>query len=195
MTLLIVGLILFMATHSLRIFADDWRSQMIARLGDKPWKGINSVASLATFLMVAYGYGQSRLDPIILWTPPYWMSHAVSLLMLFAMIFLIAAFVPGNGIKSRVGHPMIISVKIWAFAHLLANGSLADIFLFGSFLIWSVLSFRASRARDRRDGVVRAPGQLLQTLITVVVGALVWIWFVFQGHLWLIGVRPLVLGT
>jgi uncharacterized membrane protein len=119
----------------------------------------------------------------------------VSLLMLVSMIFLLAAYVPGNGIKSRVGHPMVIAVKIWAFSHLLANGSVADLILFGTLLAWAAMSFRAARQRDRRDGVGRPPAELLKTMITVVGGSLVWVWFVFQGHAWLIGVRPLVMGA
>ncbi|WVN41360.1 NnrU family protein [beta proteobacterium MWH-UniP1] len=195
MTYLILGLIIFVGAHSLRIFADGWRSQMVARLGEMPWKGLNSVISLVGFVLIVMGYGLARQAPVILWQPPFWISHLVSLLMLIAFILLIAAYVPGNGIKAKIGHPMVVSVKIWAFSHLLANGNLADLILFGVLLIWAVLSFRAARQRDQREGVVRPKGKLLSTLITVVVGAGVWAWFVFQGHAWLIGVRPLVLAS
>ena len=195
MTYLILGLIIFVGAHSLRIFADGWRSQMVARLGEMPWKGLNSVISLVGFVLIVMGYGLARQAPVILWQPPFWISHLVSLLMLIAFILLIAAYVPGNGIKAKIGHPMVVSVKIWAFSHLLANGNLADLILFGVLLIWAVLSFRAARQRDQREGVVRPKGKLLSTLITVVVGAGVWVWFVFQGHAWLIGVRPLVLAS
>jgi uncharacterized membrane protein len=115
--------------------------------------------------------------------------------MLVAFILLLAAYIPGNGIKARLGHPMIIAVKIWAFSHLLSNGTLADLIMFGSFLAWAVLSFRAARKRDRAAGVVRGKGELLKTMITVVLGALAWVWFVFQGHAWLIGVRPIVMAS
>ena len=195
MIYLVIGIIIFIATHSLRIFADDWRSQMLTRLGVLPWKGLNSVVTIAGIAFIAYGYGIARQAPIVLWSPPIWISHLVSLLMLVSMIFLLAAYVPGNGIKSRVGHPMVIAVKIWAFSHLLANGSVADLILFGTLLAWAAMSFRAARQRDRRDGVGRPPAELLKTMITVVGGALVWVWFVFQGHAWLIGVRPLVMGA
>jgi len=195
MTLLILGVVLFVATHSLRIVADGWRSQMVARMGDKPWKGVVSVVSLVGLVLLVMGYGAARQAPIVIWQPPFWMSHLVSLLMLMAFIFLIAAYIPGNGVKARVGHPMVIAVKIWAFSHLLANGSVADVLLFGALFVWAVMSFRAARQRDRREGMVRASGQLLMTLITVVVGALLWVWFVFQGHAWLIGVRPLIMGA
>jgi len=154
-----------------------------------------SVVSWVGFVLLVMGYGAARQAPIVIWQPPFWMSHLVSLLMLVAFIFLIAAYIPGNGIKARVGHPMVISVKIWAFSHLLANGSVADVLLFGVLFVWAVMSFRAARQRDRREGVVRASGQLLMTMITVVVGALLWVWFVFQGHAWLIGVRPILMGS
>lgn len=193
MAILVLGLILFLALHSLRIFAEDWRGRMVARVGEKPWKGIISVLSLASFILIIVGYGAARQAPLALWQPPFWMSHLVSALMLPASILLLAAYVPANGIRARLGHPMILSVKIWALSHLLANGNLADVALFGSFLVWSVLSFRAARMRDRRDGTRRPPGRLLQTLITMVFGALIWAWFVLQGHAWLIGVQPIIM--
>ncbi len=195
MSLLIAGLVLFIATHSLRIFADRWRGQMVARMGAMPWKGLVSVVSLIGFVLMVMGYAAARQSPIVIWTPPFWLSHLVSLVMLAAFILLIAAYIPRNGIKTRLGHPMVISVKIWALAHLLVNGTVADLLLFGALLIWAVMSFRAARQRDRREGAVRARGELLMTLITVVVGALAWVWFVFQGHAWLIGVRPILMGS
>ena len=192
MAVLVLGLIIFLALHSLRIFAEDWRGQMISRMGEKPWKGMMSVLSLASFVIIVVGYGMARQAPVTIWSPPFWMSHVVSLLMLPAFILLLAAYVPSNSIRSRLGHPMVISVKIWAASHLLANGNLADIVLFGGFLIWAVMSFRAARQRDRRDGVRRPSGQVLPTLVTIVFGALVWAWFILQGHAWLIGVQPLI---
>ena len=114
--------------------------------------------------------------------------------MLVAFILFIAAYVPKNVIKARLGHPMIISVKIWAFGHLLANGTVADLLLFGGLLAWAVMSFRAARQRDRREGVTRVAGSAMPTVITVAVGAVIWAWFAFQGHAWLIGVRPFAVG-
>ena len=194
MTLLIAGLILFIATHSLRIFADDWRSRMVSKIGPMPWKGLISVASLVGIILMSKGYAAARAAPVLLWQSPVWMSHLVSLLMLAAFILFIAAYVPKNLIKARLGHPMIISVKIWAFGHLLANGTVADLLLFGGLLAWAVMSFRAARQRDRREGVVRVAGSAMPTVITVAVGAVIWAWFAFQGHAWLIGVRPFAVG-
>lgn len=190
MTLLIAGLILFIATHSLRIFADDWRSRMVSKIGPMPWKGLISVASLVGIILMSKGYAAARAAPVLLWQSPVWMSHLVSLLMLVAFILFIAAYVPKNVIKARLGHPMIISVKIWAFGHLLANGTVADLLLFGGLLAWAVMSFRAARQRDRREGVTRVAGSAMPTVITVAVGAVIWAWFAFQGHALLIGVAP-----
>jgi uncharacterized membrane protein len=193
MIYLIFGLLIFIATHSLRIFADGWRTQMVARLGEMPWKGVVSILSLAGLVLIVMGYSAARAQPVTLWQLPFWVSHIVSLLMLVAMILLVAAYVPRNAIKSRIGHPMIVSVKIWAFSHLLANGTLADLILFGALLGWAVLSFRAARKRDSRDGVVQPAGTMLGTLATIGIGSAVWAWFVFQGHAWLIGVQPILM--
>lgn len=193
MTTLVLGLVIFIATHSLRIFAEDWRNAMVARLGEMPWKGMVSVLSLVGFVLIVMGYGLARQQPVTLWVPPFWVSHLVSLLMLASMILLMAAYIPGNVIKSRIGHPMVVSVKIWAFAHLLANGNLADLILFGSLLVWAVLSFRAARKRDARDGVARPASKLLSSLATLAIGVALWAWFVFQGHAWLIGVQPIAM--
>ncbi|MBU3725394.1 MAG: protein NrnU [Burkholderiaceae bacterium] len=195
MTLLLIGLILFIGTHSLRIVADGWRTQMVTRLGAMPWKGLISVLSLVGFILIVKGYAAARAAPVLLWQSPVWLAHLVSLLTLVAFIFLLAAYIPKNSIKAKVGHPMVISVKIWAFSHLLANGTLADVLMFGAFLVWAVMSFRAARKRDQRDAVVRPAGELLPTLITVVIGSLIWVWFALQGHAWLIGVRPFAVGA
>ncbi|NBP26805.1 MAG: protein NrnU [Betaproteobacteria bacterium] len=194
MTLLVAGLILFVVVHSLRIFADDWRSQMVARLGPMAWKGLISVASLVGIIMMSKGYAAARAAPVLLWQLPVWLSHLVSLLTLAAFILFVAAYIPKNKIKSQLGHPMVISVKIWAFSHLLANGSLADLVLFGGLLAWAVMSFRAARQRDRRDGVVRPAGAMGPTLAAVAVGGAIWAWFAFYGHAWLIGVQPFARG-
>ena len=191
MTFLVLGLILFLGAHSVRIFADGWRSAQIARLGAGPWKGLYTLVSIAGFGLILWGYGQARLQPVALWTPQLWARHLAGLLMLASFILLVAAYVPKNGIKSAVHHPMVLSVKVWAFAHLLANHTLADLLLFGSFLVWAVLDFRSARQRDRAAGTVYPPGTLAGTLIAVVVGLVVWALFAFWAHAWLFGVSPM----
>ena len=194
MSLLILGLILFLLPHSTRIFAADWRAGMIGRLGEKPWKGAVSVVSLAGFVLIAIGYGQARLDPLVLWVPPLWLRHLALLLNLVAFISLVAAYVPRNSIKAKFGHPMIAGVKAWATAHLIANGNLADVILFGAFLLWSILDFRNSRRHDRAHGISYPAGTLAGNLLTVVIGIVAWAVFLMYLHVRLIGVAPIAFG-
>ena len=190
MAYLIAGLVFFLGVHSVRIFADDWRTRTLARVGEGAYKGIYSVLSLLGFVLIIYGFGIARETPVVLWTPPVGMRHAASLLTLMAFILLAAAYVPRNAIKARVHHPMVLAVKFWALAHLLANGNLAHVLLFGAFLVWGVLDFIASRRRDRSMGVLYAPGTLPATALSVAAGGLVWMAFVLHLHGWLIGIRP-----
>lgn len=191
MSWLILGLVLFLGTHSVRIVAEGWRTQTIARMGAQPWKGVYSLVSVAGFILLIWGYGQARLDPVVLWVPPLPMRHIAGLLTLVAFIMLVATYVPGNSIKAKLRHPMILSVKVWAFAHLLSNGNLADVVLFGSFLLWAILDFRCARQRDRASGAMASQGTLSGTLLTVAVGLLAWAGFAFWAHRMLIGVSPM----
>lgn len=190
MLVLILGLVLFLGTHSVRIFAEPWRTRTLARAGEARWKGVYAVVSLIGFVLLAWGYGLARQQPVLLWTPPVAMRHIAALLTLLSFVLLAAAYVPGNGLKAKLHHPMVLSVKVWAFAHLLANGTLADVLLFGGFLVWAALSFRAARGRDRAAGVSYPPGRAGATAITVVVGTVAWAVFAFWAHGALIGVRP-----
>ena len=187
---LLAGLLLFLGVHSTRVFADDWRNQTRERLGALPFKGIYSLISLAGFVLLVWGYGVARQQPVVLWNPPVAMRHVAALLTLFAFVLLAAAYVPGNQIKARLHHPMVLGVKVWALAHLLANGTLADVLLFGGFLVWAIVLFAASRRRDRREHTVYARGSAGATAITVVVGVLAWVVFALWLHRVLIGVAP-----
>lgn len=191
MGMLILGLVVFLGVHSTRIVADGWRTAMIARLGERPWKGIYTLLSIVGFVLIVWGYGQARQLPGLLWEAPRGMRDVTSLLMLISFVLLVAAYVPRNGLKARLHHPMVLAVKVWAFAHLLSNGSPADVLLFGAFLVWAVLSFRAARARDRVAQTVYAAGTTSGTVTTVVMGVVVWAVFAFWAHGLLIGVRPL----
>lgn len=190
MTLLIIGLAIFLGGHSVRIFADHWRQRQIARLGEKKWKLGIALLSAVGLALIVWGYGVAREAPVVLWNPPAGMRHLAALLTLIAFIFLAAAYVPRNHIKARFHHPMVLGVKIWAFAHLLANGTLADLLLFGSFLAWAVLSFIAARRRDRAAGTTYSTGTAKGTSMTVAVGIVAWAAFAFWLHGLLIGVRP-----
>ncbi|GIL03561.1 hypothetical protein FBR04_20735 [Betaproteobacteria bacterium PRO7] len=190
MTLLILGLVLFLGMHSTRIVADGFRSAQVARLGLNGWKAIYSVVSIAGFVLLVYGYGLARESPTVLFVPPPWMRHVTALLTIPAFVLLAAAYVPGTRIKRAVGHPMVAGVKIWAFAHLLSNGTLADVVLFGTFLAWAVFDYVAARRRDRASGTVYATGPVARDVTAVAIGLAAYVVFAFWLHAWWIGVRP-----
>lgn len=190
MLILILGLVLFLGVHSVRVFAPTWRERFIAQRGANAFKGLYTVISLVSFVLVVWGYGLARQQPTVLWVPPAGMRHAAALLTLIAFVLLAAAYVPGNAIKAKLHHPMTLAIKVWAFAHLLSNGSLADVLLFGGFLVWSVLVFRAARQRDRAERIQYAAGSALPTVVAVAVGVVAWVVFALWLHGWLIGVRP-----
>jgi uncharacterized membrane protein len=191
MTLLVLGLVLFLGVHSVRIFGEGWRTAMIARLGAGGWKGLYSLVSIVGLVLIVIGFGAARAQPTVLWVPPVWTRHLAALLNLVALVMLVGAYVPGNLIKTRLlGHPMILSIKVWAFAHLVSNQTLAEFVLFGAFLVWAVLDFRAARMRDRAAGVSPPPGRMGPTIVTVLVGAGLWALIAFWAHGALIGVKP-----
>ena len=190
MTYLILGLILFLGLHSIRIVADSFRASTVARIGLNPWKGVYTIVSLAGFALICYGYGLSRGEPGMLWVPPRWTNHAAALLMLISFILIAAAYVPGNRIKARVGHPMVLGVKVWAFAHLLANGRIGDVVLFGAFLAWAVADYVSLRRRDRAAGTVVVTLGASRDIIAIVAGVAGYLVFALWLHLRLIGVKP-----
>ncbi|HEY7945324.1 MAG: NnrU family protein [Burkholderiales bacterium] len=190
MTLLILGLIVFLGAHSLRIFADSWRRAQIARLGEGPWKGLYSLASIVGFVLLVWGFGRARADTLVLWQPPSWTHYLAAIFTLAAFVLVTAAYVPGTRIKGALHHPMILGIKAWAFGHLIANGTLADVVLFGSVLVWAIVDFAASRRRDRAAGTVYPAGTLARDAIAIAIGVVTWAVFAFYLHGWWIGVRP-----
>ena len=208
MTQLILGLILFLGAHSVRIWADGWRDQTIEAYGEKAFKGVYALVSILGFYLLVVGYGEARLQTVAIWNPPIFTKHISMLLMLLSSILLMATYIPRNHFKMRLGHPMVLSVKVWALSHLLANGNLADLVLFGSFLIWAVLNFRSARARDRAlllnlNVTEEAAGEsiaesesahqpkLLSTIITLVGGIAIWALITFVLHAKIVGVSPM----
>ncbi|MDD3935394.1 NnrU family protein [Rhodoferax sp.] len=190
MLYLILGLLLFLGTHSVRLLADGWRTRTRARLGALRWRGLYSLLSLLGFVLIVWGFGQARQAPVQLWSPPPGLRHLAMLLALLSFVLLAAAYVPGNRIKARLHHPMTAAVILWALAHLLTNGSLAHGVLFGTFLVWALLVFMAARQRDARDSTRYSKGTTGATGITVALGAALWIGFTLWLHGLLIGVRP-----
>lgn len=186
MTLLILGLLIFLGVHSVSIVAPGWRDAQAARLGEMGWKGVYTVLSIIGFALLVYGYGQARQGPVALYTPPVALRHVALLLMLPVFVLLLAAYLPGR-IKSAAKHPMLLATKLWATSHLLANGNLADVLLFGGFLAWAVLD-RISMKRRTPRPLPGAPAGRFNDLIAVVGGLALYVFFVKGGHAWLIGV-------
>ena len=190
MPILILGIVIFLGAHSLRMYADGWRTRMIARIGLRPWKGLYALVSLIGFVLIVYGFGQARHNPVLLYAPPAWLRHLNALFTLIAFVCVAAAYVPRNHLKAKFGHPMLAGVKVWAFGHLLAIGFLHDVVLFGAFLLWSIVDFGVSRRRDRRNSVTWPAGALKGDIGVVAVGVILWAIFAFLLHARLIGVNP-----
>lgn len=189
MLFLVWGLVIFLGTHSIRVTGDGLRDQLVQRIGPARFKAIYALSSLLGFALLVYGFGIARDMPVVLWAPPPAMKHLAYLLTLLAMVLMAAVYVPHNAIKAKLHHPMVLSVKVWALAHVLANGTLAHVVLFGSMLMWSVVLFKASRARDKRNQVVYAAGNKGATILTIEIGIAMWLVFIGWAHGWLIGVQ------
>ena len=191
MMFLIAGLILFLGVHSVTIVAPASRDLALARWGEGPWKGLYSLVSLSGFVLLVYGFGQAREAPWVLYTPPPWMRHVTFLFMLPVFPLLLAAYLPGR-IKTATKHPMLAAVKFWAFGHLLANGSMADVLLFGGFLAWAVWDRISLKRRVGRAAAPRAapPGRF-NDAIAVVLGLVLYAIFIVWAHVRLFGVSPL----
>jgi uncharacterized membrane protein len=191
MALLILGLVIFLGVHSTRVFADPWRTRMMQRIGPMPWKGLYSIFSIVGFVVIVIGFRHARQETTVLYVTPDWMKHVTALLMVAAFILFVAAYVPKNWFKAKFHHPQVLSVKTWAFAHLLSVGVVADVVLFGAFLAWAVVMFAVSRRRDRESDVVYPPGNAVGTTLTIAGGLIAWSIFALLLHGPLIGVRPL----
>src|SRR5512144_1427365 len=159
MTILIAGLVLFLGPHSLRLVADGWRSAQVARLGERKWKGLFALVALVGLVLTIWGFGQARLSPVIVWDPPAWAPRVTSLILLPAFVLIVAGNLRGTKMKAALGHPMLLGTALWAFAHLLGNGRLAGVVLFGAFLVWAIVDYAASRRRDAAAGVVYPAGE------------------------------------
>ncbi|MCZ4074037.1 NnrU family protein [Agrobacterium sp. LMR679] len=194
MLFLALCLALFLLTHLLKVVAPQFRARMIASMGEGPFKGVYSLVSLITLGLVIYAFGEARQETGMVWYPPVWTSHLAVTLMLPAMICLIASLIPAGHIAVKTKHPLILSVKIWALAHLLANGETSSILLFASFLAWGVV-MRISLKRRERAGekVVRDFVSGRYDLVAIVGGIVLWGAFILKLHEWLIGVQPIVL--
>jgi uncharacterized membrane protein len=187
MTLLVLGLVLFLGVHSVSIVAPAWRDAVAAR-HDRAWKGLYTLVSIAGFVLIIYGYGVARQSPVLLYAPPTWLRHVAMLLMLPFFVLVLAAYLPGR-IKTAAKHPLLAATKLWALSHLLANGTLADVLLFGGFLAWAVADRISFKRRVQRP-IPGAPPSAANDLIAVVGGLALYGLFVWRAHAWLVGVSP-----
>lgn len=186
MALLVIGLILFFGAHCVSIVTRPWRDRMAARIGHGPWRGLYSLIALAGLLLIIYGYGAARGRPTILYVPPFWLHYVTIALMLPVFPLLFAAYLPGR-IQRSARHPMLLAVKLWAAAHLLANGALADVLLFGSFLVWAGVDRISVQRRSQRPAA-EAPPRKVNDRIALVAGLAVYAVLLLGGHAWLFGV-------
>ena len=191
MTLLILGLVLFHGVHSVAIVAPRWRDAQLARRGEAAWKGLYSLAAGIGLALIVYGYGVARQTPVLLYTPPSALRHLALLLLLPVFVLLLAVYLPGR-IKTAAKHPMLLATKLWALAHLLSNGTLADVLLFGGFLAWAVAD-RISLKRRPVRAVPALPARAANDWVAVLGGLALYAVFVLWVHAWLIGVAPIAL--
>lgn len=189
MSLLIIGLLLFFAAHSISIVNVSWRDRVAARHGIMTWQGLYALVAMAGLVLIIWGYGLARQDPLVLYLPPAWLRQGATVLQIFVFPLLLATYLPGR-IQTAIKHPMLVATKLWALAHLLANGTLADVLLFGSFLAWAVAD-RISLKRRTPPTVSTLPPSRLNDGLVIVLGLALYVAFVLWGHGWLIGV-PLV---
>lgn len=187
MAILLLGLLLFIGTHSVRFVADDWRTRTIERVGAQPWRGVYSLLSIAGVALIVWGYGMTRASPE-LWSPPAALRPVTTVLTLVSFYLIAAAFTPRTRVREKIWHPMIAGTKLWAFAHLLSNGRAGDLVLFGVFLAWAVVAFAVNRRRDRAAGKTYPPGSVANDVKALAIGTAVWAVFGFWAHRWMTGV-------
>jgi uncharacterized membrane protein len=193
MAILVLGLVIFLGLHSTRIVSESGRERAIARIGEGPWKGVYSLISAIGFVLIVWGFARARYDAPQLWTLPAGARHITMLLMLVALILFASFLFKRSHIAVLTHHPMLWSVLLWSAGHLFANGSAADLVLFGAFFVWSAADLVSAYARDRRNGVVYPEPQAAATASAVVVGLVVYALLIGGLHLWLFGVSPLAL--
>jgi uncharacterized membrane protein len=185
LALLIIGLALFLGMHAFTMLRDR-RAALVARLGEGGYKGLYALVSLVGLVLIVWGYGAYRAAGYIpVWSPPTWTRHLAALLLLPALPLVFSAYAKGH-VKARLKHPMILGVKVWALAHLLANGDLGSIILFGAFLAWAVAAFMSMRRRAEQPApFVPNPGQ---DAVAILGGVIAYLALVSGLHRWLIGV-------
>jgi len=192
LAILVVGLAVFLGVHSL-VPQRPARAAAIARLGEWPYKALFSLLSLAGLVLIGVGFARYRASGLIeLWSPPTWTRHIAVALMWPAFICITAAYVPGN-LRSALRHPMLVGVKLWALAHLIANGDLGSIVLFGALLAWAVYDRVSLKYRSDAGAPPIPAGGRRNDIIAIVVGTILYLAFGLVFHPLWIGVA--VFGT
>jgi uncharacterized membrane protein len=188
MALLILGLVLFIGIHSTSIVAEDFRNRMAAK-SELGWKAFYGIVAIVGIVLIVKGYAAARMETAVLYTPPTFVKHIALTLMLPAFILFLAPYFPGR-IKAWTKHPMLVSVKLWAVAHLLANGTVADVVLFGSFLAWAVVD-RISMKRRVERPVPSVKPKGVNDVLVVFAGLGIYLTFLLWLHELWFGVSPI----
>lgn len=185
MSILLAGLVIFFGVHSISLFSRPWRDRMAARIGETPWMIAYSLDSMIGLALIVWGYGLASADPAVLYRPIGGLREVTMLLMLPVFPLIFAAYLPGR-IQATVKHPMLLAVILWSAAHLLGNGTVPDVLVFGTFLVWAI-AVRLSLARRARRPMISAPATKANDLIAVVAGLALYAAFLFSLHGWLFG--------
>ena len=187
MTTLLTGLAIFLGVHSVSIVAPRWRDRMAAHIGLRAWQAIYAVASLVGLILVVRGYGEARIGASVLYVSPQWLKDVTVGLMILFFPLLLATYLPGRIRATVRNNPMLVATKLWAAAHLLANGSVADIALFGGFLLWAAADRISLKFREPR-AVPTLPTTRWNDAIAVAGGLALYFVFLLGAHVALIGV-------
>ena len=187
LAIMILGLALFIGAHVF-VTMRGQRAAMIERIGEGPYKVLISLVSLAGIIVIGYGFARYRAAGMIdVWHPPAWTRHVNNFLMWPAIVCIVAAYSPGD-IKRLLKHPMLVGVKLWAIAHLVANGDLGSIILFGSILLWAGFDRVAIKNREDHGGVMFPVGGRGNDIVAVIVGTLLYLALGYWFHPYVIGV-------
>ena len=188
MWIFILGLVIFFGTHLLPVDT-GLRASLRARLGEGPYRIVYSIVAFVGLVLIIWGYGLARLDPALAYSPPASLRHLAILLLLPVFPLLIAAYVPTR-LRVAVRHPMLLATILWGIAHLMANGTLADLALFGGFAVWAAIDW-ISAANRPGNGKIRQPDGWTRDMIAILGGLVIYGLIIGGLHQWLIGVSPL----
>jgi uncharacterized membrane protein len=192
LAVLIIGLVVFIGSHVF-VTRRKARAALIAQVGETPYKALFAVVALAGLVLIVWGFAHYRVEgDIQVWVPPSWMRHVTVALVWPAIIFATAAYIPGD-IKRTLKHPMLVGVKLWAFAHLLSNGDLGGIILFGSILAWAVYDRITLKRRDDPGAPPIPIGGRRNDILAIVVGTVLYLALGLVFHPLFIGIP--VFGT